>query len=141
MALQIGQIFAYVSGYLVIAISLVPLVRHDNWIFRIFEYPRGQKLLINLALLALFIAIAPWETTRAKIFVGLLGCNSLYLGYQVFPYTKLASYQMKAQVSRDEQKEFSLLISNVYQDNRDYARCLQAIDHCNPDIIILVETD
>ncbi len=141
MALFIGQILIYFLGYFIIVISLIPLIRNDNWLFRIFEYPRSQKLLINVVLLGLFLSIASWESIHAIVFAGLLGCNSLYLFYQVFPYTKLAKHQMKAQSAPDKQKQFKLLVCNVYQENRAVQKCLESINQTLPDIIILVETD
>ncbi|MEO5601378.1 MAG: endonuclease/exonuclease/phosphatase family protein [Cyclobacteriaceae bacterium] len=139
--MQLVQILLYVIGYGIIAISLIPLIRHDNWIFRIFEYPRSQKLLINLSILLLFIILFNFESTHPIIFVVLLGGNSLYLFYQIFPYTKLAGKQMEVHHSPDISRQLKLMVCNVFQDNRDYQKVLQRIDECKPDIIILVETD
>ena len=141
MAVEIGRILVYVSGYLIIAISLVPLIRNDNWVFRIFEYPRAQKFAINILLLTLFLFLADWEDTHAIVFAGLLGANALYLFYQIFPYTILARHQMKGQKEPVKDKHFRLLVCNVYQENREVARCLDCIQGNAPDIIILVETD
>jgi endonuclease/exonuclease/phosphatase (EEP) superfamily protein YafD len=141
MVLHTVQILIYILGYFIIAVSLVPLIRNDNWIFRIFEYPRSQKLLINLILLVAFILSNDLETTHSIVFAVLLGCNFLYLSYQVFPYTVLAAKQMKADHSGGMANQFKLLVSNVYQDNRDVKKCLKCIADSIPDIILLVETD
>lgn len=141
MALEIIQVIIYVLGYFIIAISLVPLIRNDNWVFRIFEYPRAQKLFINIVLLVAFAAIADWESTHEVIFLILLIANALYLFYQVYPYTVIAKYQMKGQKTPVKDKHFKLLVCNVYQHNRNYEKCLNCIRDNNPDIILLVETD
>ncbi|MGC1242690.1 MAG: endonuclease/exonuclease/phosphatase family protein [Chryseosolibacter sp.] len=141
MALQIGRYLVIILGYFIVAVSLVPLIRNDNWVFRIFEYPRAQKLAINVALLALFLFMADWRETHSFIFAGLLTANTFYLFYQIFPYTVLAKHQMKGKKTREEGKYFKLLVSNVFQDNRKAARCLERIKKHNPDIILLVETD
>lgn len=142
MVLDIGRIIVYVLGYFIIGISLLPLIRNDNWVFRIFEYPRAQKLFINLILLVSFVLIADWQDTHARIFTILLTGNALYLFYQIFPYTVLAKYQMRGHKSiENKDKHFKLLICNVYQNNRETEKCLKRIKENNPDIIILVETD
>lgn len=141
MASKISQYFVIVLGYFIVAVSLVPLIRNDNWIFRIFEYPRAQKLLINLVLLAVFFLIADWNLSHSYVFAGLLTANGFYLFYQVFPYTILANHQVKGIKVPQEGRHFKLLVSNVFQDNRNAPGCLGCIRQYKPDIILFVETD
>jgi endonuclease/exonuclease/phosphatase (EEP) superfamily protein YafD len=141
MALDIARIIIYTLGYFIVTVSLIPLVRHDNWIFRIFEYPRAQKLFINVLLLILFILVADWSNRHAIVFTAILSANSLYLLYQVFPYTPVAKHQMQGQKQPEKDKHFKILVCNVYQDNRNANRCLDCIRKHDPDIIIMVEID
>lgn len=141
MTREIIQVIIYVLGYFIITVSLVPLIRNDNWVFRIFEYPRAQKLVINLALLTVFVFIADWDSSHAVIFAGLLGANALYLFYQVYPYTIIAQHQMKGRKAPVKDGHLKLLVCNVYQKNRKYEECLKRIRAHDPDIILLVETD
>jgi len=141
MILQISLVVVYILGYFTIAISLIPLIRNDNWVFRVFEYPRAQKLAINLILLLLFFTTGGPDDTHSIVFMALLAANAVYLFYQVYPYTVLAKRQMKGQRKPKDGKHFKLLVSNVYQDNRDARACLQAIERHDPDIVLLVETD
>ena len=97
MTLETGRIILYILGYFIIGVSLVPLIRNDNWVFRVFEYPRAQKLFINVVLLIVCLLIADWEDTHAVTFTILLTANALYLFYQIFPYTLLAKRQMMGQ--------------------------------------------
>lgn len=138
---EISRIVIYAFGYFILVVSLVPLVRNDNWAFRVFEYPRAQKLVLNVLLLIAFFFVADWQDTHAVIFACLLFANTLYLSYQVYPYTFLAQRQMKGQKQRKKGKHFRLLISNVYQENREFARCTRFIEKYDPDILLLVETD
>lgn len=131
----------YITGYFVIVVSLIPLIRNDNWIFRAFEYPRAQKLYINIILLVAFAFAASREDTHALLFGGLLTANGIYLFYQVFPYTVLAKHQMKGRKVREKGKHFKLLVCNVYQENRRPAGCIACIRQHQPDLVLLVETD
>lgn len=141
MAHEIITIIVYVLGYFIVTVSLIPLIRNDNWVFRVFEYPRAQKLFINIFLLVVFVLIADWQSTHAIVFTCLLGANALYLAYQVFPYTFLANRQLKDQKIPNQGGHFKLLICNVYQENRNVQKCIRCIEQYEPDIIILVETD
>jgi endonuclease/exonuclease/phosphatase (EEP) superfamily protein YafD len=141
MAMDIIRTVLFVLGYFILVVSLIPLIRNDNWMFRIFEYPRAQKLAINVAVLVAFSAMADWRETHPVVFACLLGANALYLFYQVFPYTFLARHQMKGEKAPNNDRHFKLLVCNVYQDNRDVAGCLNCIEKNQPHIIILVETD
>src|SRR5690349_2959560 len=141
MMLETSRTLVFLLGYFIIAVSLIPLIRNDNWIFRIFEYPRAQKLLLAVVLLVIHIVIADWEDTHSLVFTLLLAADAFYLFYQIFPYTVLAKRQMKGQRTIIKDKHFKLLVCNVYQENRNAARCLSCIRDNNPDLIILVETD
>jgi endonuclease/exonuclease/phosphatase (EEP) superfamily protein YafD len=135
------HVFVHALGYTLIIISLLPLVRNDNWVFRVFEYPRSQKLFINLVLLFGFLGLGDLGSRYDQIFLGLLSVNACYLFYQVWPYTSISRKQMKRSRSEDEARQFRLLIANIYQDNRDVSACLRCIEINKPDLVLLVETD
>lgn len=141
MDISIGKAITVTAGYLLVVISLIPLIRNDNWFFRIFEYPRSQKLFINIVLLVSFLVFFEFKTTHDLIFTVLLALNTLYLVYQVWPYTFLSKNQIKRSKANKTVGRFKLLIFNVYQDNRDVKSCLRSIEQNNPDLILLVETD
>jgi endonuclease/exonuclease/phosphatase (EEP) superfamily protein YafD len=128
------------GSYLVIIISLVPLIRHDYWIFRVCEYPRLQKLFINLILLLLVISLGI-VSTQDKFIAILLSLNLFYLIYQVFPFTILGKQQLLAADTTHPDKQIGLFIGNVYQHNRNAKEYLECIKSEDPDLVMLVETD
>src|SRR5688572_12535731 len=109
------KIVLFVIGYIVVLSTIIPFIRNDNWIFRIFEYPRFQKLVITLITLIAFIPLLEAASTHDVIFVGLLVMNTLYLVYRIFPYTPIAKKQMLHATEADSENELSMLICNVYQ--------------------------
>ncbi|HYG02740.1 MAG TPA: endonuclease/exonuclease/phosphatase family protein [Chryseosolibacter sp.] len=135
------ELIHYLLGYALILFSLIPLIRNDNWIFRVFEYPRAQKLFINLVLLASFCVTTHVTVTHQLIFVSALSLNLIYLSYQVWPYTFIATKQMKKSTEAAGSRRFKLFIANVYQDNLDTTSCIDAIRKNSPDLVLLVETD
>lgn len=130
-----------IAGYLIILFTLIPLVRSDNWIFRIFEYPRFQKLILALVILVLTVGQFDTTSTHGWILVGLLCANVAYLCYLIFPYTRVAANQVKRFKSQRSEPVLSMLICNVYQDNRNVKALLRQIEQLQPDIVLVVEVD
>ena len=131
--------YCFATALLVIA-TIVPLIRHDSWVFRIFEYPRLQKLSFNFFLLVVGL-IFYRHTSSQLIFLGLLGSNLVYLSYQVFPFTVFGPKQIVKSRFPVGDNNIKLLIANVYQDNRDSNAYLTLIKQCDADVILMVETN
>ncbi len=131
----------YFLGGSIILFTLIPLIRSDHWSFRVFEYPRTQKLVIGLLILLLFISFTRFDTLPASIFSGLLFLDVGYLMYVVFPFTPIASKQMEATAHPLPNQYLSIMVSNVYQYNRRGEKLLRVVKKNEPDIVLLVETD
>lgn len=139
------RIILYCLGSIVIICTLIPLVRSDHWSFRVFEFPRAQKLILSLLTLALFIWQTELQTFGVIIFTILLILNSCYLFYQILPFTPIAPKQMLASATPNTtpnpESFLSIMVSNVYQFNRRADKCLRVIKKNEPDVVLLVETD
>ncbi|WP_373512751.1 endonuclease/exonuclease/phosphatase family protein [Persicitalea sp.] len=131
--------FLYSTGSLIILATLIPFIRNDYWVFRIFEYPRAQKWTITAMILVAFVAMTDFQFNYQWFFLAALVANLAYLTYQIYPFLPIASFQMKSAGSEVEEG-FSLMISNVLQYNNEYDRLLALVKSRNPDIIVLSET-
>ncbi|TDO20883.1 endonuclease/exonuclease/phosphatase family protein [Pedobacter duraquae] len=127
------------SIFVVIA-TLIPFIRHDYWIFRVFEYPRLQKLVLNFLLIVISLWFWPVESHQLIGFV-LLVVNLVYLVYLVLPFTIFGVKQIVSSTKPEGENNISLLVANVYQDNRESEKYLKLIEQCNPDIVLMVETN
>jgi len=126
---------------IVILSTIIPFIRHDFWIFRVFEYPRLQKLSLNIALIALILYFSfPKETKDWIVLAGLL-INLSYLIYLVFPFTALGKKQIITSLRSDGIDNLRILIANVYQENRQSKDYHNLIAMCEPDLILMVETN
>ena len=128
-------------GYFLIFITLLPFIRHDYWIFRVFEYPRIQKLVATVVVLVGFISFFKIDSLHDHLFSGLLTATLVYLCFQIYPFTMLAKKQVIKTAVQDPDKCLKLFIGNVFQDNRQAAEYLRSIRSVDPDVILLVETD
>ncbi|RYD80534.1 MULTISPECIES: endonuclease/exonuclease/phosphatase family protein [Pedobacter] len=126
---------------LTVVSTLVPFVRHDFWIFRVFEYPRLQKLILNVALITIIILFEFPKTTQDIIVFIALILNLLYLVYLIFPFTVLGKKQIVSSTGEKGNSNLKLFIGNVYQENRKANEYLSIIAACKPDVVLLVETD
>ena len=132
----------YLLGSLLIIFTLIPFVRSDYWTFRVFEFPRAQKLVIIALILLAFIWYTDLDKGAEQLFSIILLINLLYLVYQIAPFTPLAPKQMLAASRNGAGEDFlSIMVANVYQYNRKADKCLQRIQRQTPDVVLLVETD
>lgn len=120
--------------------TLIPFIRHDFWIFRVFEYPRLQKLTLNAVLLALNLWFLPTDLLQ-KIALAGLAINFSYIIYLISPFTFLGKKQIISSLKQYNANNICLLIANVYQDNRQSEDYLKLIKKCDPDVLLMVETN
>jgi endonuclease/exonuclease/phosphatase (EEP) superfamily protein YafD len=120
--------------------TLIPFIRHDFWVFRIFEYPRLQKLTLNATLLVLNLLFLPVDLSQKIVFAGLI-INFGYLVYLIAPFTFFGKKQVISARKPVNTNNITLLIANVYQDNRRSDDYLKLIESCSPDIVLMVETN
>jgi endonuclease/exonuclease/phosphatase (EEP) superfamily protein YafD len=139
--LLLYQIIFYFSLFIILS-TTIPLIRNDYWVFRVFEYPRLQKLILNALLLAtLLIFFFPVEVKEIALALA-LALNLIYLGVKVYPFTPLAPKQLvKSSGSNNAASSIKLLVANVFQDNQNSAAYHQLIKECNPDLVLMVETN
>ena len=134
-------ILYFFSAFALISV-LIPFVKKDHWVFRIFDYPRLQKLSVIGLLCALWLVFFRmpdnwWDEAVVSVLLVSFG----YLCYLVIPFTPLGKKMIEAVKEPGDQPCLNLLVSNIYQHNRKYNKLLDLVTERNPDIIFLLETD
>ena len=105
----IAKVIFYTIGFVGIALTLLPLVRHGAWWIRIGDFPRLQILALGIiAFILLLVWEHPWDISRQVILIGVIAA----LAYQlkmVLPYTLLWKKQVKQvrpeQLNPEKQKK------------------------------------
>jgi endonuclease/exonuclease/phosphatase (EEP) superfamily protein YafD len=128
------------SAFLLIAVVL-PLVHSSFWIFRVFEYPRFQKLTLISIVFTAWLFTRPWNNTVHLVIVSVLFLAIIYLLYKIIPYTPLSKLEMKASPKNQEGCTVKFFSANVLQDNTNYKGYIALINKVDPDVIFLLETD
>lgn len=131
----------YIFGCILLIFSLLPLIRNDYWTFRVFEYPRIQKLLLVILWFLMFFLFTDNRPLALNILFGALILNAVYLAWQIAPYTPLGKKQVYKIKQDNQDNQLAVMISNVYEDNTNYQGCINEINKAQPDIILLLETN
>ena len=120
-------------------VTLLPLSGSHAWWVRMWDFPRVQ-LAIGGALVCLAILFLFSGTQRMVLALLLLVCSA-YQTWRIFPYTPLASTELRLAKSEQCEEIISLFAANVLMQNTDYAGLIREIDAVDPDILLLMETD
>ncbi len=117
------------------------MVRSDYWTFRVFEFPRVQKLAISLLLLLIYPFTCFSNTPQDWLLVSALAGSVGYLVWQVYPFTPLAKKQLLKTRITNADRTLSVVMWNVYQYNRSFQPFLKLFGQVDADIVLLSETD
>lgn len=135
------KIVLYIVGGLFMVATLLPLVRHDHWVVRDFDFPHVQITTINLLVLLSLVIFFPVQGWFNVLFIlALIGCL-IYQAFIIYPYTPLAEAQVKRTKQETGDNAISLMVTNVLMYNRDYEGCLERIWEEDPDTLLMVETN
>lgn len=130
-----------IGGWIMIAATVLPLSRSDAWWVRIFDFPRLQVTLCFIAIVAMYLLVREDPSLADNLFLGLLGVCLAYQLKRMYPYTPLARVQVEWSRQERPERALSILICNVYMENRCAAVLKDLITENDPDVILLVETD
>lgn len=129
-----------IFGSILILISILPLIRKDHWTFRVFEYPRIQKLCLSLLWIIFWTVHGNFNNPVLNIFAAILFINIIYLLIKILPFTPLGKKQVYKARNIDNSNSIKVMISNVFEDNTNYKGCLAVIKANDPDLVLLLET-
>ncbi len=133
-------VLSVLSTLLILSV-FISLVRNDFWFFRVFEYPRLQKIALVMITLGCWLFYWPLDLLFHKLLVGGLVACVGYLFYNIYPYTIIAKKEMTRVSGVDKQNEIRIFAANVLQTNTAYDKMLEQVKTCDPDIIFLLETN
>ncbi|MEX0684970.1 MAG: endonuclease/exonuclease/phosphatase family protein [Balneolales bacterium] len=126
-------------GVLMVAFTILPLVRTNAWWIRVLDFPRLQIFLASIITLVAFFILMK-NTIDSYSLLLALGLCTAYQGARIFPYTPLAGLQVPSGIRAGE-NSFTLFFANVLMENRESDRLKAIIHDIDPDIILVVETD
>lgn len=124
---------------IVVLWTLVPLLRHDAWWIRLFDFPRVQIAVGTGAVLVAHLAAGPRGAAGWTVGLALLAAL-IYQLVRIAPYTPLHSKQaMDAAAAHGEL--LGILVANVLTPNRNAEKLLDIVASRDPDLLLFIETD
>lgn len=129
---------------ILIAVTLLSLV-HDVrfWYIKALDFPRVQVLIGLLVCLLLFVAFnRGWKSPTVLFLLGLMAAAGLQARL-ILPYTPLVSEAVEtaAPAPVGKGRSLSLLIANVWMENRQADAFLNMVRKSNPDMVLAMETN
>lgn len=130
-----------VIGLLMIAATVLPLSKLDDWWIRIFDFPRLQITVLLAITFCAYLFVREDPALPEQVFLGVLTLCLLYQSYRMYPYTRLARKEVKPSRGVHDDSTIALLFANVLMTNRNAEGLLRHIREYDPDVILAVETD
>lgn len=134
--------YAWLSFMLLpVVATLLPLIKHDHWVFRIFDFPRLQIAIISLVCLPINALFASTHHQAFWLLTLINGLCLVYQASQIIAYTRLRTPEVAIYHGKDDERTLSLLTANVLTENRQAHLLLEQIHHYQPDIVLTLESD
>ncbi len=130
----------YLLSILYVVITALPLIKHDAWWLRIFEFPRSQLTLIGLLIIILSFLLLEKNFYFYCSTIVVFLCV-IYQIIKIAPYTSAYPIQMFNAKNTPHNETVKLMIANVYMENRNYKGLSELINTYTPDIVLAVEVD
>ncbi len=130
----------YLSSALLIAMSILPFINHQHWIFRVWEFARIQVMILHLITMVIGILFVEDRTlffwVTMTIHIGLTINNFIIL----IPYTSAYKKNTTKAIQKNS-STISILSVNVYQHNQRYEELIKLVREVKPDILLTMETN
>ena len=139
--MSVLQIIIYAVGGTAIILTVLPLLKYGFWLIRIGEFLRLQIAAACLTAIILTIFLPkPLAVGEVGFLIALAVC-AVYQLFCVLPYLPVFPKQVEKSAAPVGDNTISLLIFNVFIENRKYQNLLDLIERVNPDLILLAEPD
>lgn len=126
---------------LFVVMTVLPVVRHDYWVIRACDFPRLQIAGAGAVLLGAYVGL--WDTYHwsEDALLGTLTVAVVYQGYWIYPYTPYAQPQVQEASGQAASDQLTVLVANVWVQNRDADAFLRLVREMDPDLILALETN
>lgn len=126
---------------LVVAVTLLPLWRHEAWWVRGWDFPRLQLDALALVLLAAGALVLDRAETGTWVVLAALAACIVYQAWWILPYTRLHRTEVDRARGDAPERRLRILAVNVLTPNRNADALLGIVRRAEPDVLIAVETD
>jgi endonuclease/exonuclease/phosphatase (EEP) superfamily protein YafD len=130
-----------VFGLVMVAFSLLPILRTTNRWVRMLDFPRIQIALFLILSLTAYLFFWFTGETFSLIWVSLLVLALLIQARMIYPFTTLARIEAIRSKSDDHPHAFSMMVSNVRMENEHKQPFIKLVRENTPDLLLVNEPD
>jgi endonuclease/exonuclease/phosphatase (EEP) superfamily protein YafD len=133
--------FIEVFGLLMVAFSLLPMIRTTNRWVRMLDFPRIQiALFLSLSLVIYLIF---WFSPQPfpVIWIGALVLALVIQARMIFRFTPLARIEAVRNSAKEHPHAFSMMVANVRMENGHKQPFIKLVRENNPDLLLVNEPD
>lgn len=138
--MHLDWVAALIAGFAILS-TVVPLLRHDAWWIRWFEFPRIQLATMTVVVLLAYAMFHGWSEVQDKILLAALSICFAFQLIRIAPYTPIFPKQLQSTPNHNKDDTIGLFVTNVLTPNRNAEALLRRIKESDPDIVLAVETD
>ncbi|MEQ9639863.1 MAG: endonuclease/exonuclease/phosphatase family protein [Alphaproteobacteria bacterium] len=135
------RLILLILAVVLVATTVVPLVRTGAWWVRAFDFPRLQLAVAMLAVLGAYLVFYRRGDMLDVVLILALAASFGYQVFRIYPYMPFAKTQAVAAHAQSVDTRVRLLIANVLMSNRNADDLIELIRRYEPDVVLAVETD
>ena len=121
--------------------TLLPVLRHEAWWVRAFEFPAVQITAVTCAALVAYPLIYGWQAGGDLALIGVLLICAIIQLARIIRYTPVFPKQIQSARQSRPKDQLNLLVANVLMTNRTAQPLLDLIHDSKPDLVLALETD
>jgi endonuclease/exonuclease/phosphatase (EEP) superfamily protein YafD len=131
------RILALLATSVPIIGTILSLIRHPHWVFRLWDFPRVQMA----TLMSLGAPFLNRRRASDRVLMAAAAASVAWQIHKIHPYTRIVAKQVKDAEQDDLENSISLLMSNVLMENEDHETLIEVVRQREPDVLLAVETD
>ncbi|WP_172966836.1 endonuclease/exonuclease/phosphatase family protein [Patiriisocius marinistellae] len=128
----------YIISIIFISTPFLPATENPHWFFRTADFVRLQSIAIELICLGFLLYFGNFNAVFDIVLMSLLVIVILYQFQKVYKYSSLTKEKSK---HGESEGSVSILAANVLQTNHEYDRFIAEVDHYDPDLVLIMESD
>lgn len=126
---------------LLVFFTLLPLWRYEAWWVRVLDFPRLQLATVALGIVIASLWLLDKNQWQTWLIAATCGAIFIYHAWWIFPYTRLAPFEVKTATGEDSENSVRILAANVLTPNRQAEDFVKLVRMFDPDIFVTLETD
>lgn len=127
--------------FLVLISTIIPILKHEAWWVRDFDFPKLQIFIIAIILLGLQVVFLKFSDYTTWVLMTITVFCIFYHAWWIAPYTAFYKKEVKKASNLNEKIRIKILVSNVLTPNRGSDKLISLVDKYDPDVLVAVETD